>query len=159
MREENLDLSSHNDNLSEQVERLKKIEDKLRKELDLSKGNEEGLMRELEEIKESMTRMASSTQNLDHILSVGKNPHDKRGLGFEEGKKSSTLKKTIFVKSSGNKETSLVQIPRKKLELGQCSNAQVKVVLRGQPQARPSKVLQANIPQQLAHKGKRPIIL
>ena len=77
-------------------------------------------MRELEEIKESMTRMASSTQKLDHILSVGNNLHDKRDLGFEDGKETSTFKKTIFVKSLGNKEVSLVQTPRKKLELGQC---------------------------------------
>ena len=74
-------------------------------------------MRELEEIKESMTRMASSTQNLDHILSVGKNPQDKRGLGFEDGNETSTFKNTIFVKSLGNKEASLVQTPRKKLEI------------------------------------------
>ena len=88
------------------MDRLKKIEDKLRKELNLSKGNEEGLMRELDEIKESMTRMASSTQKLDHILSVGKNPQDKRGLGFEDDKKSSTSNMTVFVKSMNFKSLS-----------------------------------------------------
>ena len=98
-------------------------------------------MKELEEIKESMTRMASGTQKLDPILSVGKNPCDKRGLGFEDGKDTSTSKKTIFVKSLENKEASSVQIPRKKLELGQCSNSvQVKVVPKRQPQAHPTRV-------------------
>ncbi|KAI9154416.1 hypothetical protein LWI28_026068 [Acer negundo] len=53
LRAENLELSSHNDHLSEQVERLKKIEDKLRKDLVLSKRNEEDLKRELQEVKES----------------------------------------------------------------------------------------------------------
>ena len=54
---------------------------------------------------------------------------------------------------------SSVQTPRKKLELGHCSHsAQMKVVLRKQPQAQPTRVLQANIPQQLAYKGKRPIM-
>ena len=48
LREENLELSSHNDHLSEKVERSKKIEDKLRDELALSKRNDEGLKRELE---------------------------------------------------------------------------------------------------------------
>ena len=47
LKEENLDLLAHIDHLSEQVERSKNIEDKLRKELDLSKRNEEGLKREL----------------------------------------------------------------------------------------------------------------
>ena len=70
LREENLELLSHNDHLSEQVERLKKKEDKLREELALSKRNEEGLKMELDEAKKSMTRMASSTEKLDHILGV-----------------------------------------------------------------------------------------
>ncbi|KAK4843457.1 hypothetical protein QYF36_008261 [Acer negundo] len=43
LEEENLEISTHNDHLSEQVERAKKIEDKLRKELDVSRRNEEGL--------------------------------------------------------------------------------------------------------------------
>ena len=63
------------------------------------------------------------------------------------------------MKSLGKKETSLVQIPRNKLELGQCSNsAQVKMVPRRQPQTQPKRVPQANTPQQLAHIGKRPIM-
>ena len=63
--------------------------------------------------------MAFSTNNLDHILGVGKSPCDKRGFRFEDGKKTSTSNKTVFVKSLGNKEASLVQIPRKKIDLGQ----------------------------------------
>ncbi|KAK0593845.1 hypothetical protein LWI29_006560 [Acer saccharum] len=99
LREENLELSAHNDHLSEQVERLKRREDKLIEELDLSKRSEEGLKRELVEAK---------------------------GLGYEDGKKISTSNKTIFVKSLKNEETSFVQ-PPKKLEIGQSSNAQVKM--------------------------------
>ncbi|KAK0576621.1 hypothetical protein LWI29_020731 [Acer saccharum] len=140
LREENLELSSHNDHLSEQVEKFKKMEDKLREELVLSKRNEEVLKRELDESLESLARMDSSTKKLDHILGVGKSPCDKRGLGYEDGKKISTSNKTVFVKSLRNEETSFVQIPRKKLELGQCSNAQVKKVPRRQPQAQPNWV-------------------
>ncbi|KAK0593706.1 hypothetical protein LWI29_028860 [Acer saccharum] len=166
LREENLELSAHNDHLSEQVERLKRREDKLIEELYLSKRSEEGLKRELVEVKWSLARIDSSTKKLDHLLGVGKSPSDKRGLGFEDDMETSTSKKTIFVKSLGSKEASLVQAPRKKLEVGQCSNAQVKMGPRRQPQAQPprvpqaqpSKVLQRNIPQQLAHKGKRPIM-
>ncbi|KAK1587554.1 hypothetical protein Q3G72_014140 [Acer saccharum] len=66
LREENLELLSHNDHLSEQVEKFKKMEDKLREELVLSRRNEESLKRELEEVRESMTRLDSSTKKLDH---------------------------------------------------------------------------------------------
>ncbi|KAK0572246.1 hypothetical protein LWI29_028494 [Acer saccharum] len=158
LREENLELSAHNDHLSEQVERLKRRKDKLIKELDLSKRSEEGLKRELVEVKGSLARIDSSTKKLDHLLGVGKSPSDKRGLGYEDGKKISTSNKTVFVKSLKNKETSIVQIPRKKLEVGQCSNAQVKMGPRRQSQAQPPRVPQANIPPKLAHKGKRPIM-
>ncbi|KAK0598426.1 hypothetical protein LWI29_034593 [Acer saccharum] len=119
LREENLELSAHNDHLSEQVERLKRREDKLIEELDLSKRSEEGLKRELVEVKGSLARIDSSTKKLDHILGVGKSPSDKRGLGFEDDMETSTSKKTVFVKSLGSKEASLVQALRKKLELGQ----------------------------------------
>ena len=127
--------------MSEEVVRSVENEDKLRKELDLSRRNEEGLKRELEEVKGSMTRMTSSTEKLDLMLSVGKSPCDKRGLGFEDGKESTTSHKIVFVKSLYKKETSLVQTPRKKVDLGQCSHsAQVKEALRRQPQAQPTRV-------------------
>ncbi|KAK0583521.1 hypothetical protein LWI29_037786 [Acer saccharum] len=158
LREENLELTSQNDHLSEQVEKFKKMEDKLKEELVLSRRNEDSLKRELEEVRESMTRMDSSTKKLDHMLGVGKSPCDKRGLGYEDDKKISTSNKTIFVKSLKKEETSLVQLPRKKLEIGQSSNAQVKMGPRRQPQAKLPRVSQANIPPQLAHKGKRPIM-
>ena len=110
-------------------------------------------------MKGSLARMDSSTKKLDHLLGVGKSPSDKRGLGFEEDKETITSKKTIFVKSLGSKEASLVQAPRKNLELGQSSkSAQVKVVLRRQPQAQSKGIPQANSPQHLAHKGKSPIM-
>ena len=110
-------------------------------------------------MKGSLARIDSSTKKLDHLLGVGKSPSDKRGLGFEDDMETSTSKKTIFVKSLEKKKTSLVQIPRKKLELGQSSNsAQVKVVPRRQPQAQPKGVPQANSPPQLTDKGKRPIM-
>ena len=147
LKEENLELSTHVDHLSEQVERSKKIEDKLRKELDLSMRSEEELKMELEEAKKSITRMASSTEKLDHILGVRKSLCGKRGLGFEDGKETSTSKKIVFVKSLGNKEASLVQTPKKNIELGQCSNsAHMKVALKRQPQAQPIRAPQANIP-------------
>ena len=95
-----------------------KNEDKLIEELDLSKRNEEGLKRELVEVKGSLAKMDSSTKKLDHLLGVGKSLSDKRGLGFEEDKETVTSKKTIFVKSLGKKEASLVQTPRKKIDLG-----------------------------------------
>jgi hypothetical protein len=89
------------------------------------------------------------------MLSVGKSPCDKRGLGFEDGKETSTPNKTVFVKSLSNKEASLLQTPRKKIDLGQCSNsAQVKVAPRRQPQAQPTRAPQANFPQQMAHKER-----
>ncbi|KAK0584894.1 hypothetical protein LWI29_020485 [Acer saccharum] len=144
---------------SEQVDRSKNIEDKLRKELDLSKRNEEDLKRELEEAKGSRTRIVSSTEKLDHMLSVGKSPCNKRGLGFEDGKESSTPNKTVFVKSLSYKEASPVQIPRKKIDLGQCSHsAQVKVVQGRQPQAQATRVPHANFSQTQLHQGKRPIM-
>ena len=52
-----------------------------------------------------------------------------------------------------------MQTLRKKIDLGQCSNrAHVKVASIRQPQAQPTRTPQANIPQQLAHQGKRPIM-
>ncbi|KAK0594094.1 hypothetical protein LWI29_007213 [Acer saccharum] len=95
LREENLELASQNDHLSEQVEKFKKMEDKLKE----------------------------------------------KGLGYEDDKKISTSNKTIFVKSLKKEETSLVQLPRKKLEIGQSSNAQVKMGPRRQPQAQPPRFL------------------
>ncbi|KAK0594108.1 hypothetical protein LWI29_001679 [Acer saccharum] len=86
------------------------MEDKLKEELVLSRRNEDSLKRELEEVRESMTRMDSSTKKLDHMLGVGKSPCDKRVL-----------------------------------EIGQSSNAQVKMGPRRQPQAQPPRVPQANI--------------
>ncbi|KAK0594664.1 hypothetical protein LWI29_010466 [Acer saccharum] len=64
----------------------------------------------------------------------------------------------MFVKTLKNEETSFVQPPRKKLEVGQCSNAQVKMGPRKKSQTQPPKVPQANTPPKLAHKGKRPIM-
>ncbi|KAK4844620.1 hypothetical protein QYF36_022391 [Acer negundo] len=117
LKEENLELSTQVDHLSEQVMRSKKNENKLRDELAMYMRNEEGLKRELEEAKGSMTRMASSTKKLDHMLAVGKSPCDKRGLGFVNGKEISTLNKTMFVKSLSYKEASPIQTPEKKIDL------------------------------------------
>ena len=57
------------------------------------------MKRELEEAEGSLTRMAFSTKKFDHMLGVGKSPCDKKGLGFEDGKVSSTTHKTVFVKN------------------------------------------------------------
>ena len=96
------------------------------------------MKRELKDARELMAKMASSTEKLNHMLSVGKSPYDKRGfgfegdkrgLGFEDDKEIPTPNKTMFVKSLGNKEASPMQTPRKKINLGQYSHsAQVKVV-------------------------------
>ena len=51
LEEENQELSIQVDHFSEKVLRTMENEDKLRKELDLSRRNEEGLKRELEEAK------------------------------------------------------------------------------------------------------------
>ena len=101
--------------------------------------------------------MTSSTEKLNHLLSVGKGPYDKRGLGLEDDKEILTPNKTIFVKSLGKKEASSVQTLRKKIDLGQCSHsAQVKVASRRQPQAQ--RVPHVNFPQPKIHKGKTPIM-
>ena len=90
------------------MERSKKVEDKLTNELDLSKRNEEGLKRELDEAKKSLMRIDSITKKLDYILGVGKSSWDKRGLGFEDSQETSSSKKTMFVKGLGNIEASPV---------------------------------------------------
>ncbi|KAK1575218.1 hypothetical protein Q3G72_003537 [Acer saccharum] len=101
--------------------------------------------------------MTTSTKKLDHILGGGKNPCDKRGIGYEESKEITTPTKTVFVKSLGKIEASPVHTPRKKIDLGQCSkSAQVKEAPRRQPQAQ--KVPQPNFPQAHIHQGKRPIM-
>ena len=52
-----------------------------------------------------------------------------------------------------------MQTPRKKIDLGQYLNsAHVNVALKRQPQAQPIRAPQANLHQQLAHQGKRPIM-
>ena len=51
LKEEKLELSTHVDHLSEQVEKSKKNEEKLGNELALSKRNEEGLKRELRDAR------------------------------------------------------------------------------------------------------------
>ena len=61
LKEENLELSTHVAQLSEEVVRSIKNEDKLIEELDLSKRNEEGLKRELDEALDS-------TKKLYHML-------------------------------------------------------------------------------------------
>ena len=70
-----------------------------------------------------MTRMTSSIETFDHMLSVRKSSCDKIGLGFEDSKETSTSNKTVFVKSLSNKKASSVQTPSKKIDLGQCSNS------------------------------------
>ena len=105
------------------------------------------MKRELEEAKGSLIRMACSTKKLDHMLEVSKSPYYKRGLGFEDGKETSTPNKTVFVKSMGNKEALPVQTPRKKIDLGQCSHStQVNVASRRLPQVQPTRASQANFP-------------
>ena len=159
LNEENLDLSTQVNHLSEEVVRTMESEDKLIKELDLSKRSEEGLKRELEVARELMAKMDSSTKKLDHMLDVGKRPSDKRGLGFEDEKMSPTPSKTVFVKIMNLKESPPRQLPRKKIDIGECSrSAQMKVALRSPPQAQPPRAPQANFLQPKVHQGKRPIM-
>jgi len=44
------------------------------------------LKRELRNARDLISKLTSSTEKLNHLLSVGKGPTDKRGLGFEEDK-------------------------------------------------------------------------
>ena len=65
----------------------------------------------------------------------------------------------MSVKSLGNKETSSMHTPKKKIDLGQYSySAQVKVVSRRQPQAQPTRFLHTNFPQAQIYQGKNPIM-
>ena len=59
---------------------------------------------ELRDAKELITKLASSTEKLNHMLSVGRNLYDKRGLGFEDDKEIPTPNKTTFVKSLASKK-------------------------------------------------------
>ena len=62
------------------------------------------MKRELEKARKSMTKMASSTEKLDHMLGVRKRPSDKRGLGYIDDKEASSSSKMVFVKSMDIKE-------------------------------------------------------
>ena len=72
---------------------------------------------ELKDARELMAKMASNTEKLDHLLSVGKSPIDKRGLGIENDKEIPTPNKSVFVKNLRNKEASPLSYPRKKIDL------------------------------------------
>ena len=136
LKEEILKLSTQVDHLSSEVVRSIKDEDKLRDELALSMRNQEELRVEVDKVRSLLVNMTMSKEKLDRMINDLMVRNDKRGLGFKNGEKTSIPNKTKYVKSLDKKEASLVQTPRKKIDLGQCSySAQVKVALRRQPQA------------------------
>ena len=127
-------------------------EDKLKDELALSNRREEGLKRELEEVKTSMAKMASSTEKLNCMLGVGKRPSDNRGLSYFDDKEASSSSDITFVKSMDFKKSPPPQHLRKKIDLGKCSrSAQVKVAPKGQAHDQPKRAPHANFPQPKIH--------
>ena len=68
-------------------------------ELVLAKKNEESLRKELIEARGLIAKMTSGTEKLDKMLSCGKSPCDKKGLGYVEEMEATPLKKTTFFKS------------------------------------------------------------
>ena len=83
LKEENLKLSTQVDHLSREVVRSMVDEDKLRDELALSKKNEEGLKRELDDARKLMAKMTSSTEKINHILSIEKAPMTREVLALK----------------------------------------------------------------------------
>ena len=68
-------------------------------ELVLAKKNEESLRKGLMKARGLIAKMTSEIKKLDKMLSCGKSPCDKKGLGYVEEMGATLLKKTTFVKS------------------------------------------------------------
>ncbi|KAK1560487.1 hypothetical protein Q3G72_027158 [Acer saccharum] len=101
----------------------------------LGQKSKESLKRELIEAKRLIAKMTSRIEKLDKLLSCGKSPNDKKGLGYMEDMETTSLKNTTFVKS---KEIEVAQTPEqstKWVEVGECSkHAQAKAPTRALPQ-------------------------
>ena len=133
-----LELTSKVTNLSNEMCKAKEMEEGLKMELVLAKKNEESLRTELMEAKELITKMTSGTEKLDKMLSCGKSPCDKKGLGYVEEMKATPLKKTTFVKSKEVENAQTPQQSTKWVEVGESSKqAQARIPTRAlPPQAR-----------------------
>ncbi|XP_019184815.1 PREDICTED: uncharacterized protein LOC109179776 [Ipomoea nil] len=87
-----------NDDLKHRDDRLKELNTELVAKEDLItqiRSREGKLIKELEDLKKTI-RMMDTTSTLDRILDSGRNPNDKKGLGFEQGQ--SSMSAPTFVK-------------------------------------------------------------
>ena len=72
------------------------------------------------------------------MLSCGKSPSDKKGLGYVEEVEATSLKKTTFVKSKEVENAQTPQQSTKWVEVGESSKqAQARILTRAPPQPRP----------------------
>ncbi|XP_019172698.1 PREDICTED: uncharacterized protein LOC109168107 [Ipomoea nil] len=81
---------SLNDDLKQRDDHLKKLSTELVLKEDLItqiRSQEGKLIKELEDLKKKI-KMMDTTSTLDKILDSGRNPNDKKGLGFERGESS-----------------------------------------------------------------------
>ena len=145
MKGEKLELTSKVTHLSKEMSKAKELEEGLKMELVLAKKNEESLRKKLMEARGLIAKMTSETEKLDKMLSCGKSPYDKKGLGYVEEMKATPLKKTTFVKSKEVKSAQTPQQSTKWVEVGESSKqAQARIPTRAPPQA---KAPQAKAPQ------------
>ena len=137
LKEEKLELTSKVTHLSKEMSKAKELEEGLKMELVLAKKNEESLRKELMEARGLMAKMTSGTEKLDKMLSCGKSPCDKKGLGYVEEVEATPLKKTTFVKSKEVESSQTPQHSTKWVEVGESSKqAQARIPTRAPPQAR-----------------------
>ncbi|XP_019179849.1 PREDICTED: uncharacterized protein LOC109175046 [Ipomoea nil] len=89
---------SLNEDLKQRDDLLKKLNTELVTKEDLItqiRSREGKLIKELEDLKKNI-KMMDTTSTLDKILDSGRNPNDKKGLGFERGESSKTV--PVFIK-------------------------------------------------------------
>ncbi|XP_019175565.1 PREDICTED: uncharacterized protein LOC109170883 [Ipomoea nil] len=87
-----------NEDLKNRDELLKKLNTELVTKDDLIaqiRSREGKLIKELEDLKKTI-KMMDTTSTLDKILDSGRNPNDKKGLGFERGQ--SSMSAPVFIK-------------------------------------------------------------
>ncbi|KAK0582395.1 hypothetical protein LWI29_025146 [Acer saccharum] len=89
----------------------------------LVKVNEFRLKKELGEARNTFAILTLGSEKLNHMLSIGKMPNDKRGLGFIDDESTPSSDKTIFVKEFVPKLPPLSQHPMRKIKLGESSKS------------------------------------
>ena len=81
-----------------------------------------------------IAKITSRTEKLDKMLSCGKSPCDKKGLGYVEEMEATPLKKTTFVKSKEVESAQTPQQSTKWVEVGESSKqAQARIPTRDPP--------------------------